>query len=336
MTELQASNEQQPSTIANAQWENLLGEQVPVLLLVFNRPEETRRVVESLRQVRPGRLFVAGDGPRFDHPEDHENCRLTRQAAKDIDWPCDLQTRFLETNIGCGPGVSSGIGWFFGHVEYGIILEDDCVPHPSFFEFCGELFRRYSQDERIMQISGFAPYSVRDYPYDYHFSRAFRCWGWGTWRRAWKHFSLSLEQYGDWEAREFLRTYYPGYWKRRPKYLQFWEYKKGVPRDVWDFQWNVACYAQNALCIVPERNLVENIGFNDNATHTSSTSPVFANLETHPIASPMRHPPFVYPDGLPEQSLEKAIYDGLSFKGRFVQQLRHAVGAFVDFFDSVP
>jgi hypothetical protein len=143
--------------------------EVPVLLGIFKRPSHTRSVVEALKQAKPVRLFVAADGPRFGCNEDIERCRLARQAATEVDWPCEVKTRFLQENVGCGPGVSPGISWFFEHVEYGIILEDDCVPHPHFFPFCGELFDRYASDERIMRISGLSPYPARAYPYDLPF-----------------------------------------------------------------------------------------------------------------------------------------------------------------------
>jgi hypothetical protein len=312
-----------------------MNNQVPVLLVIFNRPKKARRVIESLRQVRPTQVFIGADGPRHNRPDEEEQCQLARQVAADIDWPCDVKTRFLDKNVGCGLGVSSAITWFFEHVEYGIILEDDCVSHPSFFQFCSELLDRYKDDERIMQISGLAPYPLRTHPYDYHFSRAFRCWGWGTWRHAWKHFSLSLEKYNDREALELLKAYYPYYTELHLKYSEFCEYKKGITHN-WDFQWNIACYAQNGLCIVPERNQITNIGFDDDATHTSRTNPVFDNLEVHPINFPLRHPRYVYADGQPERSLEKAIHSNLPLKSRWAHRLRHTLGTLATFFETKP
>lgn len=307
----------------------------PVLLVIFNRPEKTRRVVEALWQVKPAQLFVAADGPRSGHPEDIEKCRLARQAATDIDWPCDVKTRFLDENVGCGPGVSSGIGWFFEHVEHGVILEDDCVPHPHFFPFCGELFERYAADERIMRISGFAPYPVRKYPYDYHFSRRFRCSGWGTWRRAWKRFSYELDAIDEIEFLEMARANYPFHFRRQPWLTNFHRVKSGDLKT-WAFRWDVACYSQNDLCIIPEKNLITNIGFDEDATHTMRPNPVMGNLEVYPLEFPLRHPPFVYADGRPERSLEKAIHRSLPFKSRCAQRLRHTLGAMADFFETMP
>ena len=159
-----------PSNLPNCR---IPDEEIPVLLTIFNRPDKTRAVMENLRQIKPKRLFVAADGPRRDFPQDEEKCRLARQAATTTDWSCDVTTRFLEDNMGCDLAVPLGIDWFFRSVEYGIILEDDCIVHPHFFAFCGELLERYSNDQRIMQISSLSPYSAREHPYDYHFSRTF-------------------------------------------------------------------------------------------------------------------------------------------------------------------
>jgi hypothetical protein len=314
---------------------NPMREKVPILLVIYNRPDNTRRVVEALRPIRPTQLFVAADGPRPNCPEDLEKCPLARQAATVIDWPCDVKTRFLEGNVGCGPAVSSAITWFFEHVEHGVILEDDCIPHPDFFPFCGELFERYAGDQRIMRITGLSPYPVRNYPYDYHFSQRFHCSGWGTWCRAWKHFSYEMAAIDETEFLEMVRTYYPFHFRRKRRLEKFRQARSGLLKT-WAFRWEVACYAQNGLTIVPERNLITNIGFGEGATHTQSANPVFGNLEAHPLKFPLRHPPFVYADGRPKRSLERALHRSLPFKTRCAEQLRHALGAVADFFNTLP
>jgi len=312
-----------------------VNQQIPVLLVIFNRPNHTPRVVEALRLAKPAHLFVTADGPRPDHPEDIEKCHQARKIATDIDWNCDVKTRFLDKNLGCGRAVSSGISWFFEHVEYGVILEDDCVPHPHFFPFCGELFERYADDKRIMGINGLAPYPARKHPYDYHFSQRFRCWGWGTWRRAWNHFSYDINTIDKTEFLEMVRTYYPFSFHRQPRLRRFERVISGDLKT-WAFRYEVARYAQNGLIITPERNLIKNIGFDRSATHTKHANPVFANLEIHPLEFPLRHPPFVYADGRPERSLEKALHRSFSFKSRCGQRLRHALGAVKDFIDTMP
>lgn len=316
-----------PSNLSNRCIPN---EDIPVLLTIFNRPEKTRAVMENLRQIKPKRLFVAADGPRLDCPQDPENCRLARQEATTVDWNCDIKTRFLDNNMGCDPAVSSAIDWLFQHVQYGIILEDDCIIHPHFFPFCGELLVQYFDDQRIMQISSLSPYAVREHPYDYHFSRLFLCsGGWATWRRAWKYFITDMHRYGDKEAFEIFRAYHRDYFKSLEQYRKLLEYKKGCLNrwDHWDFQWNLACYAQNGLSIVPENNLMINIGFDNDGTHTRQVSPIFENLQALPLKFPLRHPHFVYPDSQSEKSLEKIIYGSLPLKSRCMYLLRRALGA---------
>lgn len=306
-------------------------EEIPVLLTIFNRPDKTRAVMENLRQIKPKRLFVAADGPRLDCPQDKEKCLMARKEATTVDWDCDIKTRFLDDNIGCDPAVSSAIDWFFQHVGYGIILEDDCIVHPHFFAFCGELLVRYSDDTRIMQISSLSPYAVRELPYDYHFSRIFRCsGGWATWRRAWKYYTSDMHRYSDAEAFTILKAYHPDHYKCLWLYRLLLEFKGGSLRYPywvhWDFQWNLACSAQNGLCIVPEKNLMDNIGFDEESTNTRKKNPVFINLQIQPLRFPLRHPQFVYADNQPEKTLEKRIYRSLSFKSRIMYLLRRSIG----------
>lgn len=312
-----------------------MNEPTPVLLLIFNRPVKTRRVVEALREVRPSRLYIAADGPRPGRPDDEENCRQARQAATAIDWPCEVKTRFLDNNIGCGLGVSSAIGWFFDHVEKGVILEDDCLPHPHFFPFCREMLDRYAQDLRIMNVCGLSPYSTRNYPYDYHFSRRFHCTGWATWRRAWNCFSYDMNLIDEAEFAEMTGAYHPFHFRRRSLFDLFQQAKSGQLKT-WAFRWDVACFAQNGLSIIPERNLITNIGFDAEATHTKQTASLFADLDTFPLEFPLRHPPFVFADGRPGEELDKAIHRTLPFRRRCGERLRHALGMMVDFSRTMP
>ena len=306
------------------------------MLVIFNRPDKTRRVLDVLRAVKPTDLYVAADGPRPDHPGEAEQCRLTRALISEIDWPCEVRTRFLEENLGCGRAVSSAIDWLFEHEEKGIILEDDCIPHTDFFSFCTELLDRYAQDERVMRISGFAPYPARAYPYDYHFSRRFYCWGWATWRRAWKHFVYDLETYDERELSEMIRAYFPFHHQRRPGLETLRKLKSGALRT-WAFRWDIACFSQNGLAIVPERNLVKNIGVGkEGATHTRRRNPVFADLEVQPLELPLRHPPFVYHDGRPGRALEKILHQNRPFKNRVTYGLRHVAGTAMDFLQTLP
>lgn len=308
-------------------------EDIPVLLTIFNRPNLTRKVIESLRHIKPKRLFIAADGPRSDRPQDIERCQLARQEAITVDWSCEIKTRFLDENLSVDPAVSSAIDWFFQQVEFGVILEDDCIVHPDFFTLCGELFIRYADDKRIMQVSSLSPCETLEYPYDYHFSRTFRCsGGWGTWRRAWRHYTSDMSQYGDNESLNILKAYHLDYYKCLWQHKKLLEIKSGdmfYPYwSHWDYQWNLACSAQNGLCIVPVKNLMNNIGFAEDSTHTVSVTPVFENLRVQPLCFPLRHPLFVYADHHPERRLEKRIFRSLPLKSRCVYLLRRIVGAY--------
>jgi hypothetical protein len=235
--------------------------------------------------------------------------------------------------MGCDLSVSSAIDWFFSHVPYGVILEDDCISHPDFFPFCADMFERFADDQRIMQVSGLSPYPDRHHPFDYHFSRTFRCWGWGTWRRAWSLYSESVDVY-DGCVGAILKAYYPHSVDFKIRYLRYQAFKDRK-RDNWDFKWNLACYANNGLAVVPEKNLVINIGFDDDSTHTSNSSHWLAGLQSESLSFPLRHPLFVYADTGREATLRPTIHNNLNVKGRLVSRYRHLVGACKDFWGSL-
>jgi glycosyltransferase involved in cell wall biosynthesis len=231
----------------------------PILLVVFNRPEATQRVIESIREVRPQALYVAADGPRSNTPGDAERCAAARKVATSVDWSCEVHTLLHNENLGCAANTSSGITWFFESVPEGIILEDDCVPDASFYRFCQELLQYYRDVPRIMHIAGNShQYGRRRGLASYYFSKYANFWGWATWRRAWSLFDPDL----------------------RPS----WELK-----DDWSAPWQLSIERSRGIAIVPNVNLVKNIGFGAGATHTKAVERG-AFAEATEIPFPLVHP----------------------------------------------
>lgn len=285
-----------------------------ILLLVFNRPDHTRRVFEQVRRVRPAHLFVSADGPRAHVPTDAERCAAVRAIFDEVDWPCTVHTNFLPENHGCRKAVQAGISWFFEHVEAGIILEDDCLPDLSFFEFCTAMLERYRDDEAVMQISGNnpAPETCRDLPDSYVFSRYSFIWGWATWRRAWKHYDpdfTGLENMRK-DPGSGLSLLSPDPAVRR-YLLDKFERVRSREVDTWDYAWFYSILKNRGLCVTPTVNMVQNIGFDAQATHTQSG---LATGRTN-VASALRLP-LVHPESRqPVPAVERAFFHA-SQKGR--------------------
>lgn len=279
-----------------------------ILLLVFNRPDHTRRIVERLRQLRPPVLYVSADGPRPHVPADAAKCAAVRAIfEEEIDWPCAVYTHFLPENLGCRRAVQKGISWFFEHVEAGIILEDDCLPDLSFFQFCTELLDRYQHDEQVMHIAGSnpAPHACQHLPGSYLFSRFSFIWGWATWRRAWQHYDPTFpdleRQWAD--PHSAFSRLLPDRAARRYLLDKFERVRSGA-FDTWDYAWFYAIVRAQGLCIVPKVNLVQNIGFDANATHTSAAAGRRHAQATTAMPFPLVHPA----RREPIQTIEKALF----------------------------
>lgn len=246
-----------------------MGFEVPVLLLTWRRPDTTRQLIDALRPVAPQTLYVASDGPR-DEAEAAQVQATRELIAREVDWACTLKTRYSDHNQGCQLGVSSAISWFFDQEEEGIVLEDDCVPHPDFFPYCQTLLERYRFDTRIWCISGdnFQDGQWRGEA-SYYFSRYNHCWGWASWRRCWRHYAQHPE---IWRAvcasSSMQRAMFEDPLERR-YWLEIWIklFDQGVP-DSWAYRWSLVCMANSGLTALPNRNLVTNIGFGEGATHT--------------------------------------------------------------------
>jgi len=269
----------------------------PIVFLIFNRPDCTEKVFAEIRRVRPHKLLVVADGPRTNRPDDVEHVRLVRQIIdQGVDWPCEVEKNYAEENMGCRNRVSSGLTWVFGRAEEAIILEDDCLPSPGFFSYCAELLARFRTDTSIMAIggcnSGFAPPNA---DYSYSFFRLPHVWGWATWRRAWAHYDVNMASWPDFRDRQLIYDALPhpavaGAWQR------ILEDSWNGQTDSWDFQWCYAVLKQNGLCVSPSRNLVTNIGFNAQATHTKDSTNRFGSLPLESMDFPLKHDPYFVPD----------------------------------------
>lgn len=240
----------------------------PILFLIFNRPDTTEKVFEKIREIKPRQLFVAADGPREGNEKDKINCEAARSIATNVDWDCEVKTLFRDENLGCGKAVSKGITWFFDHVEMGIILEDDVLVDLSFFHFCQNLLFYYRNNDQIFHIGG-SNYQngIQRGKASYYFSKYPHIWGWATWKEKWDLYNFELTD--SKEEIEAIISNYCGI-SREKKYWSclFNSLKDTKEISSWSYQWLYCSWKSNGISVLPNQNLVENIGFNNNATHT--------------------------------------------------------------------
>jgi hypothetical protein len=264
----------------------------PVLLVVFNRPELTARVMDAISRARPQRLYVACDGPRRNQPADLEQVARTRALVMSrVDWECRVETLFREENLGCGPAVSRAVDWFFEHEAEGIILEDDCVPSGSFFRYCEELLGRFRDDTRVMVIAGTDVVHEPDPDLSYHFSRFSLMWGWATWRRAWTLYDYGMRSWPQQRLSRLLATVGMGDRAFVRTFRRLFDASYAQSLNAWDYQWLYCCWVNSGLTALPTVNLVQNIGFGPDATHTTDAwCPGRANVPAVDIGFPLKHP----------------------------------------------
>jgi hypothetical protein len=266
----------------------------PIAFMIFNRPDTSERVFAEIAKAKPSKLLVVGDGARTGRPGEAEKVAATRAIIERVDWDCEVLTNFSETNLGCRRRMSSGIDWVFDQVEKAIILEDDCLPDPSFFRFCDELLELYEPDQRIGQITGVNfQFGHRINDDSYYFSKYGHIWGWATWRDRWKnHYDVDMKAWPELRDGGGLadligcpaeEKYWTGVFERT--------FQGAI--DTWDYQWVFACMLHGRLAVLPNSNLVSNIGFGPAATHTSGSGEL-SNLRTVPMQFPLRHPRGVF------------------------------------------
>ena len=262
----------------------------PIALFAFNRPETTKRVFEAVRAARPSRLFLICDGPRADRAGEAERCAAVRRLLEGVDWPCTVERDYSDANLGCRVRISSGIAWVFTRTEEAIFLEDDTLPDASFFQYCDDLLARYRDDARVLSISGYCPHGESPIEGDsYWFSAYPRIWGWAAWRRSWTGYDAQMTSWpafkasGAWRGRSAVEREAFGPW---------FEAVYSGTSDTWDAQFVLLGLQRNALTVIPHQNLVMNLGFGPDATHTV-TLPLLSARQVWSVRFPIVHPQYV-------------------------------------------
>jgi hypothetical protein len=261
-----------------------------VVFIIFKRPDTTEKVFEVIRQVKPPKLLVIADGPRVDQPGEAEKCAATRAIIDQVDWNCEVLQNYADVNMGLKRRVSSGLDWVFSLVEDAIILEDDCLPDPSFFRFCEELLEKYRYDQRVWMICGsnlLGEYKshLQSYCFSYHSY----CWGWATWKRAWEHYDVNMKLWSNPEIQSRIRDVV-GNEQQYGIYEKFFDRVFSGELNTWDIPWLCLRLSQSALSIIPAVNLVSNIGFNQEGTNTRFSGDSRGNIPLKSMSFPLIEP----------------------------------------------
>ena len=272
------------------------------MLIVFNRPELTRRVFDAVAAAKPTQLLLVADGPRRGREGEAALCEQVRSIVSSVDWPCHVEENFATENLGCRRRVISGLNWAFSLVDEAIILEDDCLPDASFFPFCSELLQRYRDCHQVGFIAGGNFLEESFYlDYSYYFTLITPIWGWATWRRSWRQYDERISTWPNVKEGKLLNHLFPN-----RRIVDYWTnifdgMYRGIGPDTWDYQWTYTCWTRGWVNVFPARNLVQNIGFGEDATHTRRVDPITA-IPARSLPFPLRHPPAI--TAWPEHAME--------------------------------
>lgn len=274
---------------------NLEGTRTPVAVLLFKRPDMARQVLQAVAQARPSLLLVVGDGPKADSSGDLERVLAARAVVDEFDWDCPVLTNYAETNLGLRQRIISGLNWIFQNTDEAIILEEDCIPHPTFFRFCDELLEHYREDRRIMAIGGVNyQFSRNATPFSYYFSIYNHVSGWASWRRAWACFEEKMESWPYVRESGLLRARL-----HRAQAVRYWSkrfqstYEGKI--DSWAYTWTYTCWVQNGLTILPSVNMITNIGSGLEAAHSHGRRNPRLYMPAQGVEFPLLHPTVVLP-----------------------------------------
>lgn len=285
----------------------------PIAFIVFNRPAHTKRVFEAIREHRPTDLFLIADGPRHSNELDDLLCKEVRAIVSKIDWPCRVRRNFSDTNLGTKRRVGSDLDWVFSFVDRAIILEDDCLPHADFFEFCNALLDKYEHDDRVAAITGnnFQKGTIRG-PFSYYFSKYPHIWGWATWRRSWERYQPDLPFWESWRNTRGWRLKTPSLVERR-YWLKIFDSSFSGEIDSWAYPFHASIWKGGGLTATPNVNLVSNIGFDEHATRTKSDTSWLSDIPSGRIGT-IEHPNDIEQDFEADKFVFDHVFGGRAYR----------------------
>ena len=243
----------------------------PICYLFFNSPKCVKITFPVIQALKPKKLYLISDGPRNDTDADLCNqCKLLIDQY--LDWPCEVVRIDSNKNLGLAKRTVSAIDSVFSYEDRLIFLEDDNLVDPSFFNYCESLLSKYAYNEKVFHIGGcnfFEQAVPSNTDGDYIFSARIAAWGFATWKRAWQHMDLTMCEWNKHDKKLFLKD-----WCVSNRHLSetnklFDQHCLNEDPWAWSYAWTYACWAQNALSIIPKVNLVSNIGFGPGATNTT-------------------------------------------------------------------
>ena len=282
---------------------------VPIVWCVYNRPDFTRQTFAVLRSVKPMRLLIVADGPNAEKPDDRIRCDEVQRIIQAIDWEVNVDINLAPANLGCRKRIQTGLTWAFDQVNEAIVIEDDCIPDPSFFPFCEQLLNRYETDRGVGLICGTNFQFGNDTgPESYYFSRYPLLWGWAAWRRTWDLYDADLTAWDrlrptSWLADTLTDVLPTAYWR-----AIFDSVRSGL--DTWDYSLVFSCWRNQLLSVQPRCNLVRNIGFGADSTHTDAGQSIFSNMPTKPMSFPLTHPHHVERNDSCDLRTERVAFSG--------------------------
>ena len=280
----------------------------PLLLLLFNRPKETSILFDKLKEIKPKRIYINQDGPRINNIEDKYLCEQVRKIVHEKKWDYEIVEKINTRNLGCRKSVSEGINWFFDNENKGIILEDDCVPSSSFFMFSEKMLKKYENDDEIFLISGsnFQKNKIIG-DGDYYFSKYAHCWGWSTWGRAWKKYDKDLKFWQNWKQSNNWKNFHKNRFERK-YWTKIFNKVENNKIDSWAYVWLASVWYNKGLTITPNLNLIQNIGFNINATSTVSSNTEYNIAKEQDMNSSIKDP---------SKKMANILADDFVFKNHF-------------------
>jgi len=295
----------------------------PILFLAFNRPEVTQQVFDEIKKIKPSKLYISLDGPREGVSDDIPKIQKVRNIISNIDWDCSVYRLIQDKNLGCKNAVSSAISWFFEHEEQGIILEDDCLPHPDFFRYCETMLDYYKTDKSVMAITGdnFQDGKIRGSG-SYYFSKYNHVWGWATWRSAWNHYDKEIKFWPKWKKSQHLNQLFSTKIEKKYWSIIFDKvFANGI--DTWDYQWTACIWFNNGITVTPNVNLVSNIGFGADATHTTNAADLGSGKKTLPMTR-IVHPESIKVDMAADDHVFMNVLGGknLFLKAKLISKIK--------------
>ncbi|MES2691485.1 MAG: hypothetical protein V4658_13840 [Bacteroidota bacterium] len=281
----------------------------PVAVFTYKKADALKEVLKAVNAYKPARLYVVMDKST---ENDREDVVAVRTLLNEFEFATIPEFIEPPQHQGILNIFDHALDHIFGKEERLIILEDDTVPSPLFFDYCNVMLEKYKDDAAIGCINGANLHAVNNVETFFTSRVSLPFWGWATWAGRWRGKPKGWAFWDEYKTKDHAENKGDSGINRL---VALFDHVRQYPKS-WDTQWAMYLLYSNQRTILPGANLVTNKGYTDKATFAHILNSKYANQNS--FEEPFEKSFFNQETGAEKKYIDEVVKCVEEFRNRIV------------------